>query len=295
MSKNQTLAGVGFGLGANGIWGFFPLFFRQLGAVQPLDVLCNRAVWGCVFVSLILSAKGHWGPTLAVFERPWLVARLGLAALLVGSNWLAFLWAVDQHQVMASSLGYFLTPLVNVLLGMLVLRERLSRLEWASVGLALLALVNEFVALGSLPWISLFLGGSFGLYGLVRKQVPVDAIAGLWLETLSLMPLLAVYWAWQAQAGHAVFTGFDTTTQALLPLAGVLTALPLMLFAAATQRLNLATVGMLMYINPTMQLLTAVWLFDEPLAPARLVSFGLIWSGLLLYSLSGWRRYRRGG
>ena len=142
MSKNQTLAGVGFGLGAYGIWGFFPLFFRQLGAVQPLDVLCNRAVWGCVFVSLILSAKGHWGPTLAVFERPRLVARLGLAALLVGSNWLAFLWAVDQHQVMASSLGYFLTPLVNVLLGMLVLRERLSRLEWASVGLALLALVR---------------------------------------------------------------------------------------------------------------------------------------------------------
>ncbi|MBL8482058.1 MAG: EamA family transporter RarD, partial [Rhodocyclaceae bacterium] len=208
-------------------------------------------------------------------------------------NWLVFLWAVDQHYVIAASLGYFLTPLVNVLLGMLVLKERLNGKEWASVGCAVLAVGNEFFVLGSLPWVSLVLGGSFGLYGLVRKQVPVDAVSGLWLETMCLMPLLLAYTLWQGAAGHSVFTGFDALTQLLLVLAGALTALPLMFFAAATQRLNLATVGMLMYINPTLQFLTAVWIFGEPLQSARLITFGLIWAGLLLYSWSGWQKYRR--
>ncbi len=292
MDKGKTLAGIGFGLGAYGIWGFFPLFFRQLGHVSPLDLLCNRAVWGCLFVSLILTARRHWAVTFAAARRPGTVLRLTVAALLVGSNWLAFLWAVDQRQVVASSLGYFLTPLVNILLGMLVLKERLNGKEWASVGLAVAAVGNEFFSLGSLPWISLFIGGSFGLYGLVRKQVAVDAISGLWLETLSLLPLLAIYAVWQNSQGHSVFTGFDTFTQLMLPMAGALTALPLMLFAAATQRLNLATVGMLMYINPTLQFLTAVMIFGEVLQPARLLTFALIWAGLLLYSWSGWQKYK---
>ncbi|WP_347250257.1 EamA family transporter RarD [Zoogloea sp.] len=292
MDPRASLAGVAFGLGAYGIWGFFPLFFRQLGHVSPVDLLCNRAAWGCVFVSLILTARHHWAATLAAARRPGTVLRLGVAALLVGSNWLAFLWAVDQRQVVASSLGYFLTPLVNVLLGMLVLKERLNGKEWASVGLAVAAVGSEFLTLGSLPWISIFIGVSFGLYGLARKRVAVDAISGLWLETLTLLPLIAVYTLWQAARGHAVFTGHDAWTQGLLAMAGVLTALPLMLFAAATQRLNLATVGMLMYINPTLQFLTAVLLFNEPLQPARLLTFALIWAGLILYSWSGWEKYR---
>ncbi|MBN8285620.1 EamA family transporter RarD [Zoogloea sp.] len=292
MDPRASLAGVAFGLGAYGIWGFFPLFFRQLGHVSPVDLLCNRAAWGCLFVSLILTVRHHWPATLAAARRPGTVLRLGLAALLVGANWLAFLWAVDQRQVVASSLGYFLTPLVNVLLGMLVLKERLNGKEWASVGLAVAAVGSELLTLGSLPWISLFIGGSFGLYGLVRKQVAVDAVSGLWLETLTLLPLIGVYALWQQAQGHSVFTGHDALTQGLLALAGVLTALPLMLFAAATQRLNLATVGMLMYINPTLQFLTAVLLFDEALQPARLLTFGLIWAGLILYSWSGWQKYR---
>lgn len=292
MDPRASLAGVAFGLGAYGIWGFFPLFFRQLGHVGPVEVLCNRALWGCVFVSLILSVRRHWPATLAAARRPGTVLRLGVAALLVGSNWLAFLWAVDQRQVVASSLGYFLTPLVNVLLGMLVLKERLNGKEWASVGLAVAAVGSELLTLGSLPWISLFIGGSFGLYGLVRKQVAVDAISGLWLETLTMLPLIGLYALWQQSQGHSVFTGFDGLTQGLLAASGVLTALPLMLFAAATQRLNLATVGMLMYINPTLQFLTAILIFDEPLQPARLLTFGLIWAGLILYSWSGWEKYR---
>lgn len=293
MNRQQHLAGIGLGLLAYVIWGFFPLFFRQLAQVPPMDILSNRAVWACLFVTILLTLNQRWNKVLAVFRQPAQCARLALAALLVGSNWLIFLWAVAHQQVVASSLGYFLTPLVNVLLGLAVLKERLNRLEWISVGLALAAIVNEVLSLGSLPWISLLLAGTFGCYGLVRKQVAVDAISGLWLETLAMLPICGIYALWQGQSGHQVFVLTATSTTFLLIAAGILTALPLMAFAAATQRLDLATVGMLMYINPSLQFITAVWIFGEPLQTARLVSFGLIWLGLLVFSVSMWRKYRQ--
>lgn len=292
MERQRTLAGIAFGLTAYGIWGFFPLFFRQLGHVSPLDVLSNRALWAFAFVAVLLSLRRRWPATLAALRHGPHAWRLSLAALLVGSNWLMFLWAVDQRQVIACSIGYFLTPLVNILLALVVLKERLNRLEWLSVALALAGVANEFIALGTVPWISLFLAGTFGAYGLVRKQVPVDALSGLWVETLAMLPLVGVYALWQQTQGHSVFVAPDGLTQALLAAAGLMTALPLMAFAAATQRLNLATVGMLMYINPTMQFATAVWLFNEPFELKRLLTFALIWAGLGVYSWSGWRKFR---
>ena len=292
MNAKNPLAGIGFGLLAYGIWGFFPLFFRQLAHVSPMDVLSNRAVWAFVFVALLLTLNQRWGKVVAIFKKPRQFAMLALAALLVGSNWLIFLWAVANQQVVASSLGYFLTPLINVLLGLVVLKERLNRLEWISVGLALAAIANEIITLGSLPWVSLCLAATFGTYGLVRKQVPVDALSGLWLETLAMLPICGIYALWQAQSGHQVFAAHDMTTTLLLVGAGVLTALPLIAFAAATQRLDLATVGMLMYINPTMQFVTAVWIFGEPMQEARLISFALIWIGLFVFSWSMWGKYR---
>jgi chloramphenicol-sensitive protein RarD len=293
MERKTRLAGIGFGLLAYSIWGFFPLYFRQLAHMSPMDVLSNRAVWACLFVAVLLTLRQRWGKVLALFKTPRQLAMLALAALLVGSNWLMFLWAVAHQQVVASSLGYFLTPLVNVLLGLVVLKERLNRLEWSSVGLALAAIVNEILALGSLPWISLFLAATFGTYGLVRKQVPVDAISGLWLETLAMLPVCGIYALVMAHSGHLVFAPENGLTAALLIGAGILTALPLMCFAAATQRLDLATVGMLMYINPTMQFITAIWILGEPMQTPRLISFGLIWLGLLIFSVSMWRKMRR--
>jgi chloramphenicol-sensitive protein RarD len=293
VSRNHQLAGIGFGLIAYGIWGFFPLFFHQLAHVSPLDVLSNRALWACLFVGLLLTLRQRWGKVLAALKSPRQFAMLALAAYLVGSNWLIFLWAVGHQQVVASSLGYFLTPLINVLLGLVVLKERLNRLEWISVGLAVAAIANEVIALGSLPWISLALAATFGTYGLVRKQVPVDALSGLWLETLAMLPACGIYAIWQAGNGHLVYAAHDLTTSLLLLGSGILTALPLIAFAAATQRLDLATVGMLMYINPTMQFLTAVFVFDEPMQTARLVSFALIWAGLFVFSWSMWQKYRQ--
>ncbi|WP_374680748.1 EamA family transporter RarD [Accumulibacter sp.] len=293
MSADRQVAGIGFGLLAYGMWGFFPLFFRQLSHVSPMDVLSNRAAWAFLFVGALLTLRRQWGKVATVFRTWRHLAMLAIAALLIGTNWLVFLWAVANQRVVASSLGYFLTPLVSVLLALLVLKERLNRLEWISVALALIAMANEIVALGSLPWVSLVLAGTFGTYGLVRKKLPVDSISGLWLETLAMLPVCALYALWQADNGHAVFTGHDLTTALLLACAGALTALPLMAFAAATQRLDLASVGMLMYINPTLQFFTAIWIFGEPMQSERLVSFALIWLGLLVFSWSAWKKYRQ--
>ncbi len=289
---NPALAGVGYGLLAYGIWGFFPLYFHQLNHVAPMDILANRALWACVFVGFLLLITRQWGKVRQILGRPQQLAMLALAALLVGSNWLVFLWAVGNQQVVAASLGYFLTPLVNVLLGLVVLKEKLNGKEKLAIGLAGLALLNEIILLGGMPWVSLFLAATFGTYGLVRKQIPVDALSGLWLETLVMLPVCFAYALWQAQSGHAVFVLDDLSTASWLMGAGVLTALPLIAFAAATQRLNLATVGMLMYINPTMQFLTAIYIFGEPLQTGKLLTFALIWLGLAIFSVSMWKKVR---
>jgi chloramphenicol-sensitive protein RarD len=293
VQPKPQLAGIGFGLLAYVIWGCFPIYFRQLAEISPMDILSNRTVWAFVFVTLLLTLRRRWDKVIAMFRTPRHLVRLSVAALLLGSNWLGFLWALDQHQLVAASLGYFLTPMVNVLLGLLVLKEKLNRKEWLAIALAGVAVGNELLALGTLPWISLFLAGTFGVYGLLRKQVPVDAISGLWLETLAMLPICLIYAGWQAQQGHLVFGLFSGLTAALLIGSGIMTALPLMAFAAATQRLDLATVGMLMYINPTMQFVTAIWIFGEPLQMARLVSFGLIWLGLGIFSWSMWQKLRQ--
>lgn len=289
---NPALAGVGYGLLAYGIWGFFPLYFHQLNHVAPMDILANRALWACVFVGFLLLITRQWGKVRQILGRPQQLAMLALAALLVGSNWLVFLWAVGNQQVVAASLGYFLTPLVNVLLGLVVLKEKLNGKEKLAIGLAGLALLNEIILLGGMPWVSLFLAATFGTYGLVRKQIPVDALSGLWLETLVMLPVCFAYALWQAHSGHAVFVLDDLSTASWLMGAGVLTALPLIAFAAATQRLNLATIGMLMYINPTMQFLTAIYIFGEPLQTGKLITFALIWLGLAIFSVSMWKKVR---
>ena len=270
------------------MWGFFPLFFRQLGHVSPLDVLCNRALWGCLVVGLILAVRRSWDKVGAALRRPGTLPRLTLAALLIGSNWLGFLWAVDQHLVIAGSLGYFLTPLVNVLLGMLVLKERLDGKEWIAVGLALAAVGNEFIALGSLPWVSLFLGGTFGFYGLVRKQVVVGPMVGLSVETMVLMPFgIAAMLYWGARGEVTFGVGIQ---HILLPLAGVITAIPLLLFATAARRLTLSTLGLLQYVGPSIQLLLGLFVYGEHLTLAHKIAFPLIWGALCLYSWGAMRQ-----
>lgn len=295
MDRKAHLAGIGYGLLAYVIWGGFPIYFRRIEAVSPLDILINRITWAFVFLTLLLALSRNWQVVRRTLCTPRQLLRLTAGALLLAGNWLGFLWVLNQHQLVASALGYFLTPLFSVALGLLVLKEKLGVREWLAIGLAVAALGNELLVLGELPWISLFLAGSFGVYGLLRKQVPLDAISGLWLETLALLPCCLLYAAWQASTGHSVLAAGEASTAVMLVGAGILTTLPLMAFAAATQRLDLATVGMLMYINPTLQFLTAVFLFDEPMQPDRLISFGLIWLGLLVFSSGLWAKNRNRG
>ena len=266
------------------IWGLFPLYFARVASVSPLEVVLHRSAWSLVFVLVLLTALRRWawlGPTL---RQPRRLALFAVSALLLSGNWLVYVLAVQSGHVVEASLGYFINPLLNVLLGVLVLRERLRPPQTVAVALATLGVCWLTWQGGHLPWIAFALAGSFALYGLLRKTAPLGALEGLALENMLLAPLVLpalAWWTWRH--GGALARG-DAALTGWLLLAGPLTALPLLLFAAGARRLPLATLGMLQYLGPTLQLLLGVWVFNEPFDSRRLLGFGLIWAALLLVS-----------
>ncbi|MBB3140852.1 EamA family transporter RarD [Halomonas organivorans] len=285
----RATQGVGFGLAAYLMWGCFPLFFALFEGVPAYEILVHRVLWSCVFLAGVVTLLRRWRPVTEALAHPRRLGRVLACAVLIAANWGLYIYAVESHQVLQASLGYFLTPLVNVALGMLVLRERMSRLQGLAVALAGGAIALQVALIGALPWISLVLALTFGTYGLLRKQVPLDGLSGLFVETLLLMPLGLLALAGLQQAGMSHFLGEPRTTW-LLVASGVITALPLLAFAGAARRLRLATLGFLMYLNPSLQFLLALLVFDEPLDPIRLGTFMLIWVGLALYSWTLWPR-----
>ena len=300
LAPAATLAyrrGIAATLSAFIVWGLMPLYFRAVGSVPPFEIVAHRMLWSVLFLAGLLAfvpATGGLRGLGAIWRQPRLLATLALTALLTGSNWLVFVWSVDAGRVLEAALGYFINPLVSVLLGRLFLGERLRPLQRLAVAVAAAGVAWRVWELGSLPWIPLFLAGSFGLYGLLRKRAPVDAVRGLFVETLIVAPLAAAWLLWQAQRGALGF-GADPLIDALLPLAGVLTAIPLMLFAFGARRLPLATVGFLQYIAPSINLLVAVFVFGEPFDRAQLLSFGLIWTALAIYTVDLLRLAARRG
>jgi chloramphenicol-sensitive protein RarD len=284
-SSPEAAKGVGYGLLAYVIWGCFPLFFSLFKGVPAWEVLIHRVLWSCMFLVLLVSALGRWAPIRAALARPSELGQVLACALLIGANWGIFIYAVETRQVFQASLGYFLTPLVNVALGMVVLHERMTGLQRWAVALAGLAIAMQLLLAGELPWITLLLALTFGTYGLLRKQVALDGLSGLFVETLVLFPVGLVAIAWLQHSGHSHFL-IDFQTSALLMVSGVVTTVPLMLFAGAARRLRLATLGFLMYINPTMQFVTAWLVFREPLTSVQLTTFAMIWTGLAMYSWS---------
>lgn len=280
--------GLLYALVAFGLWGLFPLYLRELASVPPLEVVVHRSVWSLIFLLAVLTLLRRWGWLLQLRRQPrqWLV--FVASALLLSINWLVYVYAIAIGHVLDASLGYFINPLVSVLLGVLVLRERLQPAQWLAVALAAAGVLWLTVDAGRLPWVALVLAVSFGLYGLLRKTAPLGALEGLTLETLVLAPLVLPLLVWfTLQPGGAMARG-DWTLNALLLIAGPLTALPLLLFAAAARRLPLATVGLLQYISPTVQFLLGITVFHEPLQPARLLGFALIWAALVVYSGHAW-------
>jgi chloramphenicol-sensitive protein RarD len=269
-------------------WGLFPLYFKLLSDIAPLDVLVHRVVWSLAFLLVVLAARRQWAWLGEAARRPKVLGAFALSALLLSVNWLTYIWAVTNDHVIDASLGYFITPLVNVLLGYTVLHERLRPMQWTAVALAGAGVLWLAIQGGQLPWIALVLACSFGAYGLLRKIAALGALEGLALETMLLAPPAIGVLIWSALQGTSSFPADSTLTNALLVAIGPLTAIPLLLFAAGARRIRLATLGLLQYLGPSIQLVLGIWLFHEPFAPARMLGFCLIWAALVIYSAEGW-------
>lgn len=274
-------------------WGLFPLYFKRLSDVSAFEVIAHRTLWSMVFVAIVLTALRRWAWLVPVLRSPKLLGTCAVSALLLSTNWLVYVWAVQQGHVVEASLGYFINPLVNVVLGFVFLRERLRPVQWLAIGLAAAGVIWLTVTAGRLPWIALVLALSFGVYGLMRKTAQLGALEGLTLETLILSPFAAVALVWWTHQGTSALATGDPGHIAWLLLAGPLTAVPLLLFAAGARRITLTTLGLVQYLSPTIQFLLGVWLYHEPLAGARLVGFVLIWSALAVYSAESLWRSRR--
>lgn len=289
--NGRLSSGVALGFSAYLVWGFFPLYFKLVAHLSPLAVICHRILWSCVFLSAVVVLLRRQRELVRAVSQPRVLLCLCCSTLLIAGNWLVFLYAVSGGHVLQSSLGYFINPLISVLLGFLFLGERLQRWQNISLLLALAAVVGLTLSQGQLPWVALVLALTFGTYGLLRKQVAVDALIGLTVETWLLAPpAVAVLW-WLQQQG-VPFWGQWPSDAAVLVVSGVVTAIPLLLFAAAARRLRLATIGFLQYITPTLHFLQAVVLYHEPFTLIHGVCFGLIWLALLIYSWASLRRPR---
>jgi len=287
--------GVLYALAAYTSWGILPVYWKALHGVPALDVILCRVLGTVVFAALLLTLAGRWPEVRAALGQRRHLLALAASALLIAANWLVFIWAVGQQQIVATSLGYYLNPLVNVALGMLLLGERLRALQLVAVALASAGVAYFTFAMGGLPWISLVLAGSFALYGLIRKTVPVASLAGLAIETALLAPVAAIIITAREASGSGALANaaqHGPHTAVLLAGAGVVTALPLIWFASAARRLRLATVGLFQYIAPSLALAIAVLVYGEPFSRAHVVAFVCIWSALALYTWESWRAFR---
>jgi chloramphenicol-sensitive protein RarD len=267
-------------------WGLYPLYFLMIASVSPLEIVLQRSVWSLVFVLGLLAVLRRWEWLGQLARQPRQLGLFALSALLLSGNWLIYIMAVQTGHVIEASLGYFINPLVNVLLGVVVLHERLRRVQWVAVALAGAGVLWLTVLTGRLPWIALVLACSFGVYGLIRKTASVGAIEGFAAETLLLAPIAVPALLWWTFAGRGVLAQGDWALNGWILLSGPFTAIPLLLFAAGARRLPLATLGLVQYLAPTISLLLGVWVFHEPFDSQRLIGFIFIWSALALVSAS---------
>lgn len=279
------------GLGAYTLWGVLPLYFKAMADVRATEIVAHRILWSLVFLGALASLSGRWSGIRAALANRRVFLTLMVTSVLIGVNWLTYIYAVMSGHVLEGSLGYYLNPLVNVLLGVFLLKEKLSLAQKGAVALAALGVGILAVGAGGAIWISLTLAASFAVYGFLRKVAPVDSLEGLWIETLFLAPLALGWVLLLTHWGQSAFLA-DRTTDALLILGGALTAIPLLLFTAAAKRLPYSTLGFLQYVAPSLQFLLAVLVFGEPLTAAHIVCFGAIWVALAIFVSEGVRGAR---
>jgi len=283
--------GLLYGLAAYGLWGLIPLYFKSVAEVSPLEVLAHRALWSCAMLALLIGGLGRWAELRRELRNPRLLGMLALTSLLIAVNWLTFIYAVITRQLLQASLGYFVNPLVSVLLGVAFLRERLRPRQMASLALAAIGVIVLATLVGQLPWISLTLAFSFALYGLLRKLMPVDGMVSLAVETSVLAPFAVAYLGYVAAQDQ--LTGHTPSALGLLMLSGPVTTVPLLFFGAAARRLRLSTLGILQYVTPTGQFLLAVLAFGESFSTPQILSFAFIWTAVAIYTLDSYQAARR--
>ena len=293
MQSANPRRGYLLGLTAYTLWGLFPLYFKAIENVPSVEIIMQRVLWSALFalIAVQIWKQPNWWRDLCADPKRF--AILALSGSLIAGNWLVYVWAVNSGRMLEASLGYYINPLVNVLLGLVVLRERLRPLQWVAVGLAFIGVLQQVWHVGSLPWVSLVLAFSFAIYGLIRKQAPIAALPGLLVETWLLVPV-ALGWLLLHPAAVTTQASFWSSPLALwLVAAGPITLVPLLSFNAAARHLPYATLGFLQYIAPTLVLLLAVFVFGEALSSATLAAFAFIWTGLALYSFDVWIALRR--
>ena len=282
-------AGLAAGIGAYAVWGTLPILIKALAHVAPADVLAFRVLASILLCAVLILALGRLKVQARVLQDRRTLGLLAVSASLIGVNWLIYIIAIATNHVLQASLGYYINPLFNVLLGVLFLGERLPRAGWAAFALAALGVVILTVETGAVPWLSLGLATTFALYGLVRRHAPVDALSGFTVETLMLLPAALLWLLFWGKTGVEE----SWTTYALLAAAGPMTAVPLILFGHAARRIPFSTLGLLQYIAPSMIFLLGAFVYDEPLGWPQLAAFAAIWTGLALYAADGFLRARR--
>ena len=290
---SEERRGYLYGLAAYALWGFFPIYFKLLKPSPPFEILAHRIVWSVLFVSLLIGVLRNWKFIGRLRRDPKLLGGITLAGLLIGVNWATYIVGVNSSRVVETALGYFITPLVVVLLGVTVQRERLRAWQWVAVGIGALAVAVLTIDYGHLPYIALLLAASFGSYSLIKKRLQLPPAEGLFVESAVLtLPALA-YLTWLNLAGKAEFGHVSALHTVLMVLSGAATAIPLLLFAGAANRVPLVGLGILQYVAPILQLALGVLLFHEPMPPARLAGFGLVWIALIIFTADGIRTARR--
>ncbi|OLL31061.1 EamA family transporter [Burkholderia sp. SRS-W-2-2016] len=271
------------------IWGLFPVYFKTLHQIPALEILAHRMAWSLVFIVAVLAVRNHWAWLRPALRDRRVLGRFVASAVLLSANWGIYIWAVNAGHIVEASLGYFINPLINVLFGFVFLHERMRPLQWCAVALATLGVVWLTWQNGAPPWISLALALTFGGYGLLRKTAKLGALEGLALETVLLFPVAIVYLLIIGMAGASHLTHAPLGLQVLLAAAGPITAVPLLLFAAAARRIPLSMLGLIQYVTPTLQLLTGVLIYSEPFSSVQAIGYGAIWVALALYSFEGLR------
>ena len=288
----QTRQGILFALAAYTMWGIAPIYFKSLQAVPAPEVLTHRILWSFLFLAIILCFTRGFHQLIALKNEPKRLMMLGISAVIIAGNWLLFIWSVNNGYMLDASLGYFINPLFNVLLGMIFLGERFRKLQWLAVGLACIGVAVQVITFGSLPVIALMLALSFGAYGLLRKKVKVGAALGLFVETALLFPLALVYLLFIAESDSANMFSNSWQLNTLLMAAGIVTTLPLLCFNGAATRLKLSTLGFFQYIGPTLMFILAVTLYHEPLTQDKITTFGFIWAALAVFTFDAMKKRR---